>query len=60
MKAWMEAITPQPDDAKENVTKYTKYICQLDCKNYTVCREKLKQDLQPLLPLLLGQCDFAL
>ena len=56
----MEAITPQPDDAKENVTKSTKYICQLDCKNYTVCREKLKQDLQPLLPLLLGQCDFAL
>ena len=32
----------------------------MECKNYIVQREKLKQGLKRLLPLLIGQCVDAL
>ena len=33
---------------------------QVQCQNYIICREKVKQGLKRLFPLLLDQCDDVL
>ena len=55
-----EAVIPQSDEHKENATKSTKYTLKLECKIYIFRRDKMKQGLKRLLPLLLGQCDNVL
>ena len=60
MKARKEAVIQQPYDLEGNKSKSTKYIYQLECKNYIVRREKPKQGLKCLLQLLPRQFDGAL
>ena len=55
-----EAVIPQSDEHKENATKSTKYTLKLECKIYIFRRDKMKQGLKRLLPLLIGQCDNVL
>ena len=54
LKAEKEAFILQPDDPKDNATENNSYICQFECRNYIVRREKQKVGLKRLSPLLLS------
>ena len=53
LKACKEDVIPQLNNPKDNATNSTMYTGNLRCKNYIVCREKLKQVLKRLSLLLL-------